>query len=617
MIDYKLANILIAPDEFTASYPGLYWQDSEGKAAYDAERGAVALEGTVDFTTYLNGLSIEKWRRYTIVHEAMLHLELEGDACEIYATALDAKDTVPKAGARPLVKVGAADEIQVIEVPLPDQKCEIEGFRIVSHGTTYLSGGCYLAEIEEDEIRPVRLALATTTFRKERYIERNIAAVKSEVLASADPIASGFHMFVIDNGRTLDAEELSDEGVTVIPNDNVGGSGGFARGMIAGLGWDATHVLLMDDDVRVLPESFKRTYSLLALSNDRYRDAFINGAMLNIGEPDVQFEDVAMVGRDGRYRGIKETKTKVDTYAGIAYNESVDVEVPNAYGAWWYSCIPAKAIRAHGLPLPVFVRCDDVEYGIRCQPKYMTMDGICVWHEQFEGRFRASVDCYQYIRNFLIMMAVDELPYERMFMMRLDRTFHIYLRSMNYSACELLLDGLEDYLKGPTFIETASGEEIIKRQGAKNEKLLPISELSQEDQKACREAPASSNPWVFGKGARRHLPLKLMESLPHDRHVLPDWMLDPRPVAINYSHGAYPTSATARHSVLVAYDIDGTHAHVRRLDRRRWQELSERYESLKTDYAARAGEVARAYREAKPYLTSLEFWQSYLHMDQN
>ena len=28
-------------------------------------------------------------------------------------------------------------------------------------------------------------------------------------------------MFVIDNGRTLDAEALSDDGVTVVPNPNV------------------------------------------------------------------------------------------------------------------------------------------------------------------------------------------------------------------------------------------------------------------------------------------------------------------------------------------------------------------------------------------------------------
>ncbi len=478
-----------------------------------------------------------------------------------------------------------------------------------------LCGGSYKAEVDKGAIRPIRLVLATTTFRKERYITRKLAAVKKEVLGSKDPIASGFHMFLIDNGRALDAEALSDEGVTVIPNANVGGPGGFARGMVTGLDWNATHVLLMDDDVRVLPESFKRTYALLSLANERYQDAFINGAMLNIGQPNIQFEDVAQVGRDGRYRGIKDTKIEVDTYEGIAHNESINVEVPRAYGAWWYSCIPTKAIRKNGLPLPVFVRCDDVEYGIRCQPKYMAMDGICVWHEQFEGRFRASVDCYQYTRNFMIMMAVDDLPYWRTFMMRFDRTFHIYLRAMDYEACELLLDGLEDYLKGPTFIETASGEDIIKRQGAKNEKLLPISELSEEDQEACKEAPASSNPWVFGEGARRHIVLKLAESVPHDRHDLPDWMLDPKPVAVNYSHGAYPSAMTARHSVLVAYDIDGTHAHVRRMDRKRWEDLKERYRTLMADYATRGDAVAKAYHEAKPYLTSAEFWKSYLHMD--
>ena len=176
-----------------------------------------------------------------------------------------------------------------------------------------LCGGSYKAEVDKGAIRPIRLVLATTTFRKERYITRKLAAVKKEVLGSKDPIASGFHMFLIDNGRALDAEALSDEGVTVIPNANVGGPGGFARGMVTGLDWNATHVLLMDDDVRVLPESFKRTYALLSLANERYQDAFINGAMLNIGQPNIQFEDVAQVGRDGRYRGIKDTKIEVDT----------------------------------------------------------------------------------------------------------------------------------------------------------------------------------------------------------------------------------------------------------------------------------------------------------------
>jgi hypothetical protein len=95
----------------------------------------------------------------------------------------------------------------------------------------------------------------------------------------------------------------------------------------------------------------------------------------------------------------------------------------------------------------------------------MTMNGICVWHERFEGRFRASVDSYQLTRNFLIMAACDELDASivRAFMMRFSRTFHIYLRSMNYDTCELMLDGLADYLKGPAFLATANGEEILRR----------------------------------------------------------------------------------------------------------------------------------------------------------
>ena len=97
---------------------------------------------------------------------------------------------------------------------------------------------------------------------------------------------------------------------------------------------------------------------------------------------------------------VKEEALYIDQLSDIAENEAVDVEVPDAYGAWWYSCIPLNEVREKGLPLPLFVRCDDVEYGMRTKPTYMTMNGICVWHEGFEGRFRPSVDCYQLHSQF-------------------------------------------------------------------------------------------------------------------------------------------------------------------------------------------------------------------------
>ena len=53
----------------------------------------------------------------------------------------------------------------------------------------------------------------------------------------------------------------------------------------------ATHILLMDDDVAVSPESIKRTYNLLKILNDEYKNAFISGAMLNYEVGDEQWED--------------------------------------------------------------------------------------------------------------------------------------------------------------------------------------------------------------------------------------------------------------------------------------------------------------------------------------
>ena len=77
--------------------------------------------------------------------------------------------------------------------------------------------------------------------------------------------------------------------ISIVPNPNVGGAGGFARGMLEALAGGATHVLLMDDDVHVSPESFKRTYNLLSLVKNCYKQAFLNGAMLSLEEPNLQY----------------------------------------------------------------------------------------------------------------------------------------------------------------------------------------------------------------------------------------------------------------------------------------------------------------------------------------
>jgi hypothetical protein len=289
--------------------------------------------------------------------------------------------------------------------------------------------------------------------------------------------------------------------------------------------------------------------------------------------------------------------------------EAIDVELPRAYGAWWYCCIPTSVVKNEGLPLPLFVRCDDVEYGMRRKPTIMTMNGICVWHERFEGRFRASVDAYQLMRNFLIMAACDDLDASivRNFMIRFSRTFRIFLRSMNYDTCELMLDGLADYLKGPSFIAMANGEKLLQSNGKKNEKLVDVNELDPDIVNA-----AKPNMRYLGQVRDRGFVLKTLEMIPHDRHVLPDMLLSNKPAPMYFSRGAYPGRKTMRRRTLVAYDRSGTMANIRTMDRVRWKKLRQRMNVLIHEYVKRKKEVAEEYRAKMPILTSREFWEEYL-----
>ncbi|MEE0026702.1 MAG: glycosyltransferase [Atopobiaceae bacterium] len=607
MIDYTLCNLVFDDEGFFEDFPQIALRANDGCVRH-TDDGTIALTGDVDFTTYLNALSIGKWRRYADVESVHIHLVCKGAPFEVYATSLTPASTEVDRSSTPIATVDESASWQQTDVVVPcPQDAHVVSFALVSRGEVQLREGSWRTRVNEAAIRDVRLAIATTTFKKEAYVMRNIESIRSTLFAGGRT-SHDYHLFVIDNGRTIDTKALSDNNITVIPNPNVGGSGGFARGMMAALDADATHVLLMDDDVRVFPESFRRTHALLSLVTKGYENALIEGGMLNMEDPNLLFEDVATVKRDGMYGAIK-PELLIDTVEGIAASEATDVEQPRAYGAWWYCCIPISLVREHGLPLPLFVRCDDVEYGMRVAPTIMTMNGICVWHERFEGRFKAAVDSYQLTRNFLIMAACDELDpaITRAFMLRFSRTFHIYLRSMNYDTCELMLDGLADYLKGPSFIMSADGEKILMHNSKLNEVLVDVSELDQEI-----VGKAKPDPRFLGQKRDRGMFLKVLEAIPHDRHVLPDFLLRSKPAAMYYSRGAYPARRTMGRKVLVAYDQSGTKARIRTMDRDRWRHLRTRFAVLTKAYRKQGKEVAQEYRSVMPTITSRAFWEEYL-----
>ena len=621
-IDHTLSNIVLPKGAEPLGGWDLYIKTPEGSVCAPEINGCL-LQGSVDFFTYFNACSLAKWKKYAGIKRVYLHLEFANEAinkeyaCTIQffgRSYLDSAASSLASGVRLTSTMGKTKEngSLVFDLLIPETDYEVIGFALDVRGGVVLEKAYYYARVAEEQINPVKIALCTTTFLKEDYIIPNIELVKNEVLAADDVIEKNFHMFVIDNGRTLDAEALSDEGVTVLPNPNVGGSGGFARGMMEAMKHDEnfTHVLLMDDDVSISTESLRRTFNLLSLATGKYKNAFINGAMLVAEEPNRQFEDVSYVVNSGAYASVKSNKYYMDQQQYIVRNEHIDVEIPKAYGAWWFSCIPVSAIEQVGLPLPLFVRCDDVEYGMRAKPIYMTMNGICVWHDGFMGRSRASVDSYQYVRNFLIMIAMTDCSSQDLFMLRMERALRLQLRVMSYDAADLILDGIADYLKGPDYFASLNGEEVIKRNAKKNEKLVPLDELAEPYRNV------SYNKRLLGDQSYIKPFLKLMRTLPYDRHLLPDVLLRDTPEAVFYSGLSILSPRTIGTKTLVAIDLEGNQGAVRHMDRERYQQIMDRWKALKSELKERGDEVRAAYKEALPYLTSTEFWEKYLGLDE-
>ena len=456
MPSIQFANVLLETNPRSVSFPSLYCE-SDQPVVFDAQLGdwVMYAQGVYDFTTYFNALSVSKLRTYTSMRSAMLHLELKGAACTVQQTMGDAlaHESLLVEGTE--VAVPAADEWQVVDIPLViTDAMVLVGFKIVTEGRVAIRNSHYVLDVADD-FNEVELAVATTTFKKESFIINNIGLVRSHIIESGDDIAKHFHMYVIDNGRTLDATALSGDRIEVIPNENVGGAGGFTRGMIAAMRQKpkATNVLLMDDDVAVSPESIKRTYNLLRILKPQYREAMISGAMLNYEVGEDQWEDTGFMTKIGNCAPCK-PPLRLTQFEDIIFNEihemTKEITPDNHYAAWWYCCIPMSQIERNGLPLPLFVRYDDVEYGIRCKSDFITMNGLCVWHMSFHIRYNAAVERYQTTRNGLIIQSAAGAAPDADLLHELRRNMELELKKFGYDNAELVLDAFEDFLKGCT-----------------------------------------------------------------------------------------------------------------------------------------------------------------------
>lgn len=618
---FRFANVLLETNPRSVGYPALYCV-SDRPVVHDEDIDEWTLRGpgAFDFSTYFNALSVQKLLKYTNAKRFRLHMELRGAACTVTQTKGDAFSSHPELIDEQSVSAPESSQWQSFELDLQVQPSwVVVGFVISAEGFVSIRNAYYEVEYEGD-LRPVELVLSTTTFKKERFIERNIDLIKQNIVDSGEDIASHFNMLVVDNGRTLDVDKLSSEHITVVPNNNVGGAGGFTRGMITAMHQrpEATNVLLMDDDVAVSPESIKRTYNLLRLLNDSYSEAFISGAMLNFEIGDEQWEDLGFMTPKGTFAPLK-PGLRLTKFEDVVFNEvfrSRSSVKGQMYAAWWYCCIPVSAIKKNGLPLPVFVRCDDAEYGVRCNPKFITMNGLCIWHMPFHMRYNPAVERYQTTRNTLIAQATTGFAKKSDFLYELHNNIRLELKKFGYDNAELCLDAFEDFLKGPGFISKPVAEECFMKANKRKEKLVPFDALAkQAEQAGLQDFNLSQidRQLVDGDKPRNHFE-RLEDYLTNNGQRF--FVGAGKGYAVIPVYGwSYPAGAIRGKHSLVVIDWWNRQGAIRTKDVKRYQNIIKRYRKDMAYYRSHIKQLNNEYADARKTMTSEAFWLDYLGMN--
>ena len=622
----KIANILLESTAQFFAVPQLYVH-ADAQLAEQKNSWLLDGLGTFDFTTFFNGLSVIKYDAYTSAVGYTLHLELKGRA-SVWQTCAGIFDFTPRReGSSHAIKEAGW---QVVEIPLRYERADaICGFVIETEGPVEIRNSYYAASVPEDSIRPVELALSTTTFKKEAYITHNIELVRDKILGSDEDIARHFRMFVVDNGRMLDAKALSGEGITVFPNRNVGGSGGFAYGMIKALETnEVTHILLMDDDVEVSPESIKRTYQLLTILNEEYQEAFVSGAMMNADEPDLHWEDIGFMTASGAcqsYKPVLRMSILRDCLTSETYHPATEVfdDLQQQYAAWWYCCIPISTIRKNGLPLPVFVRFDDVEYGLRSKPKIITLNGICIWHDAFYMRYNAGVERYQTARNGILAQSVTGIAPYTDFTIEIKEYITTELLKFNYADAELVCQGFEDYLKGPGFfMQKDTAEKTFMDANKNKEGMMPLSELkpraldelgididSLSADDIVRDIPLGAG--FHGKGFNVYHTQLFRRSLNGQLFGNLKPFEGPTQTIEGVGWSYQPGKLYGTNTLLVI-NISGNKGTIRHRDNERCRAIWKRFTNDLEHYRRNEVQIKAAYAGCRDTVTSIEYWKDYL-----
>jgi galactofuranosylgalactofuranosylrhamnosyl-N-acetylglucosaminyl-diphospho-decaprenol beta-1,5/1,6-galactofuranosyltransferase len=434
----------------------LYVDESRNRrtAARNRTEATVPTGSEVSFATYFNAFPASYWRRWSVLKDVVLRLEVSGPGrIDVYRSKADGS-IIHVTGAQ---STGAQRTLE-FELEL----------------TPFEDGGWYWFDATADDApltihragwwapqaptQDTKLSIGICTFNRPDDCVGALSAIADDELirdlVSTVIVADQGNKKVRDAAGFDAASEALGGRLRLVEQPNLGGSGGFSRTMYEMLeNTDATHHILLDDDVLLEPDSIGRAYAFARFTKT---PMLVGGQMLALQDRSVLHTMGEVVARDTFFwRAAPNTQyahdfAKKTLRKTASLHRRVDVD----YTGWWMCLIPRAAIEQLGLALPLFIKWDDAEYGLRAGENGFptaTLPGVAVWHLSWSDKDdTAGWQAYFHTRNRLVAAALHT-PFKRggrllQDTLKFDLKFLIMLQ---YATAALHHRAYDDFLAGP------------------------------------------------------------------------------------------------------------------------------------------------------------------------
>ena len=435
---------LIWPEQGICTERDLYVH-LHGPVGLSERHGALrfAAGGRAQFDTWFNLFNIGKWRQHCGLRD--LRLALEGTGRFELAVVLALPHRSWERVYNDVITFDPEVPFELDLTPLLDLEAD-QGL-VFFELTALEEGGLTGAQWQTAEApkRCPELMLSITTFKREAAVEHTVRRFEAYIATS--PLKDHIRLSVVDNGQSVKIPDSPH--VTVIPNENLGGAGGFSRGLLAARDSGASHCLFMDDDASVHMESLDRTWLFLAYASDPA--TAVAGAMINATHRWAIWENGAIF--DSRCLPQHMGTDLRDPRQSFEMEFDTTGPAPDKlYGGWWYFAFPVDRV-AHQ-PFPFFVRGDDVSFSLVHDFNIVRLNGVVSFQDSFTDK-ESPLTWYLDLRSHLAHhLSLPEMEIGAARTLKIAAWFFLRnLPRMHYETIAAVNLALDDVMKGPEFFD--------------------------------------------------------------------------------------------------------------------------------------------------------------------